>query len=200
MQHEFFTKHFDLRKISLALLVSALAALFLSCQKQTAAPLAAVADVPKEWQKIETDYFSFSIPPTMKKNDVRGIDSQVMQFENDEITLDLDYGMYSTSAEFSLKYFEGEKKAIVIDGIKTELVTYDANKPLSSPKGAVNADGSTKFEKVAKNYVIGINFPYKSETFGSRTAFAASFIANCKTIEARETAKTILYSIKFKKK
>jgi hypothetical protein len=196
---------FKPQKILVLSLFLVLVIFSLSCQKQTATSFETVSEtskikeIPKDWQKIDTDFFSFSIPPTIKENDVEGIDSQVMQFENAEITLDLDFGMYSTDVEFSTRYFESEKTLVTIDERTTALVKYDANKPLSSPTGAVNADGSTKFGKVEKNFVIGVNFQRERGLTSPDFPFDASFIARCKTLEAQETAKKILYSIKFKK-
>ena len=203
MQHEPILQSLYLRKVLVVFIFLAPVNLFLSCQNQVVVSNKTQKEVhrevPRDWQRIETEFFSFSIPANMKNNDVRGIDSYVMQFENDEIILDLDYGMHSTTMEYSASSFESKKDSIIIDGTETLLISYDANKPVLASKAAVNADGSTKFEKVEKNYVIGISFPYESRVIPSKEYFAASFIANCKTLEAQETAKTILYSIKFKK-
>jgi hypothetical protein len=40
---------------------------FSSCEKTQ---INAQKETPKDWKKIENEVFSFSIPPTMKKNEV----------------------------------------------------------------------------------------------------------------------------------
>lgn len=176
--------------------------LFLSCQKQTATSFetandnSQIKEIPKDWQKIETEDFSFSIPPTMKDKNVEGIDSFVMEFENDEITLGIEYGDYSQDVVSQLKNYEGQKKATKIDGKEIEVVNYDYDKPIpSNTKMTSNSAESEKTDKNEKNFVIGVNFPNAMKSY-SRSAI--SFVARCKTLESRETAEKILYSIKFK--
>ncbi len=175
-----------------------------SCQKQTATSFetlnedSQIKEIPKDWQKIETDEFSFSIPRTMKKNDVHGIDSFVMQFENDEITLDIEYGDYSADLIPLLRDYEGQKEQTIIDGEKTDIVGYDRNKPLNLSNRMVNSDSSTNFIEPNKNYIFGVNFPHKNEIIAPEDRPAISFVVRCKNLENKETAKTIIYSIKFK--
>ncbi len=111
------------------------------------------------------------------------------------MTLDIEYGDYSADIISQLRDYEGKREQIIIDGKKNELVTYDQNKPIYSSNKAVNADGSSRFEKVEKNYVIGINFPNSMKSFHQS---AISFVIRCKNLENQETAKTILQSTKFK--
>ncbi|HQU86855.1 MAG TPA: hypothetical protein PKY59_27220 [Pyrinomonadaceae bacterium] len=207
MQYKFIFKLFNLRQ----LLVVVSLIVLVSCQKQTATSFVtpvnteSIKEIPKDWRKIETDYFSFSIPPTMKNQNVRGIDSEVMSFENEEMTLDIEYGDFSADVVSHLLDYEGKKQSIIIDGKKTEIVSYDINKPIYSPNKATNAankasngDDSFRLKKVEKNYVFGINFPLKDEPISSENRFAASFVIKSKSIEAKETAKIIFQSIKFK--
>ncbi len=92
MQHELILI-LNLRKTSIVLILLIFTLFSLSCLKQSATSFetikkdSSITEIPKDWQKIETDYFSFSIPRTMKNKNVKGIDSFVMQFENDEIKL-----------------------------------------------------------------------------------------------------------------
>ncbi|HEV7401794.1 MAG TPA: hypothetical protein VGO11_02665 [Chthoniobacteraceae bacterium] len=58
------------------------------------------ATEPEEgWQTIKNNYFSFSIPNTLKKVKVQGIDSFVERYEGDGIKLSFDYGWYSDNLE-----------------------------------------------------------------------------------------------------
>ena len=127
-----------------------------------------------------------------------------MQFENDEITLNVEYGDYTADINFHFQDYEGQKEQVIIDGEKTDIVSYDINKPINSSKKAANKDGnvdsSTKFEESEKNYIVGVNFPYKNKVILPGDRLTVSLIASCKTLEAQETAKTILKSIKFKQK
>ena len=187
-----------MRTIFFITIIFALTIPTLSCQSQTTKSLKADKEIPEDWQKIETEYFSFSIPPTMKRTDLHGTDSQMMGFEDDEITLELDYGMYSTNIE-SLR-FNQQKEPIIIDGEETTLISFDENKTISLTNEIINKDASERFGKVDKHYIIGVNFPRESEVITPGFKFAASFIASCKTLEAQENAKMIFYSIKFKRK
>jgi hypothetical protein len=202
LQHELILIP-DSRKSLIVLILLVFTVFSLSCFKQAATSFKTVkkdspiTEIPKDWQKIETDDFSFSIPPTMKNNNVQGFDSFAMQFENAEIKLDIEYGDYFADIISQLRDYEGQKELITIDGEKTELITYDQNKPIYSTNKTVNAARSPKSEKVEKNYVIGVNFPNSMKSFHQS---AISFVARYKNLEAQETAKTIFQSIKFKQK
>src|SRR5262245_28875495 len=45
-----------------------------------------------KWKKTENHAFSFSVPPSFKKTDARGIDSFVEKYVADGIQLSFDYG------------------------------------------------------------------------------------------------------------
>ena len=134
----------------------------------------------------------------MKQTDLRGTDSQMMGFENDEIYLELDYGWYSTLIEKST--FEQKKESIIIDGEKTTLISFDENNLVYLTNEAINETNSRNYGTVEKHYIIGINFPHKSGVIAPDFRFAASFIASCNSLKAQETVKTIFHSIKFKRK
>ena len=205
MQHELILI-LKPQKILVLLLFLVLMIFSLSCQQQTATSFETVSEtskikeIPKDWQKIETNEFSFSILPTMKKNDVQGIDSFVMQFENNEITLDIEYGDYSADLIPHLQEYEGRKETTIIDGEQTEIVSYNRNKSINLSNRPVNSDGSTNFIEPEKNYIVGANFPHKYEIISPEDRPAISFVVRCKNLENKETAKIILHSIKFKQK
>jgi len=196
LQHELKFGLFNSRQILVVLNLIGFVILSLSCQKKTATSfetppnIESMKEIPKDWQEIETNYFSFSIPPMMKRTYLRGTDSQMMGFENDEIYLELDYGIYSTKIESSR--FEQKKEQILIDGKKTTLISFDENK--------LDKDISKRFGTKEKHFIAGVNFPHDSEMIAKGFRFTASFIASCATLESKETAKTILQSIKFKKR
>ena len=49
------------------------------------------------WKKIENSSFSFSLPPSFKKTEARGIDSFVEKYVADGIEVSFDYGFYSNN-------------------------------------------------------------------------------------------------------
>ncbi len=208
MQHELILV-FKPHKILVLSLFLTLTILSLACQKQNATTFENAKEfsqtkkIPKDWQKIETEDFSFSMPPTMKKNDVQGIDSFMIQFENDEITLNIEYGDYSADVASQLQSYEGQKEQTIIDGENVVIVNYDISKPILSKDRVitkdrmVNAATPEKLEKTKKKYFVGVNFPNKMKSFSNS---AISFEVRCKNLESQEIAKTILNSIKFKQK
>lgn len=50
-----------------------------------------------KWKKIENSSFSFSVPPSFKKTDARGIDSFAEEYVADGIEVSFDYGIYSNN-------------------------------------------------------------------------------------------------------
>lgn len=204
MQHKFIFKLFNLRQLLVVASLIVFAILFVSCQKQvatsfeTSANIQLIKEIPKDWQKIETDYFSFLIPPTMKNKNVRGIDSFVMKFENDEMTLLVESGDYTADIKAQLSNYEGQKESIIVDGKNIELISYDLNKSINLSNRTVNAARSSELEKAEKNYVFGIYVPDTYKTIQIENGSATSFDLSGKTIEAKEIAKIIFQSIKFK--
>jgi len=55
-------------------------------------------EIPKDWKKFSNDSFSFYAPVTLKKQDVRGIDSFVEEYKNEDFTVEFDYGWYENTA------------------------------------------------------------------------------------------------------
>jgi hypothetical protein len=141
----------------------------------------------------------------MKKKDVQGIDSVVLTYEDNEITLDIEYGDYSADVVSHLQNYEGKKIQTTISGENVEIVSYDRNKPMSSPlhmdtREDKDLDDSILLYDKEKHYVIGVNFPHKNEVISPEDRPAISFEVSYKNLEEQETAKKILYSIKFKQK
>lgn len=204
-----------MRKISFIFLLFGISILNFSCQKQVAQNVSPQREIqntqttktpneiPKDWKRIETDSFSFSIPQTLKKKNVHGIDSQVLQFENDEMQLDIEWGDYVEEFDYYAQQFENEREQVEIDGVKTEIINWDVTKPSSSQmsngmnmtNGTMTGEKPLKPKKIEKLYAIGVNFPRKEETHLP----SISFSARSKNLESQEIAKTIFQSIKFKK-
>lgn len=54
-------------------------------------------EVPTNWQFVDANSFTLSLPPGWKFNKLQGIDSYVGEFVGDGATLGFDYGWYSNS-------------------------------------------------------------------------------------------------------
>lgn len=208
-----------MRKISFVFLLFGVSILISSCQKQVAQnanPQKEIQntqttktpnEIPKDWKRVETDAFSFSIPQTLKKNNVRGIDSNVLQFENDEMILDIEWGDYSEDVGFNSNEYENKKEEVNIDEEKTVIVSWDLSKPTSSQmsnamsmtNGTMSGDQPSKPKKIDKIYNIGVNFLHKSEVISPGDRPAISFSVRSENLESQEIAKMIFQSIKFKK-
>ena len=61
----------------------------------TALFLAIFARGEEPWQKIENDYFTFSLPSGFKKTEARGKDSFVEEYVAEGMLVRFDYGKYS---------------------------------------------------------------------------------------------------------
>lgn len=61
----------------------------------TAFFLVIAARCEEPWQKIENDYFSFSLPAAFKKTEARGKDSFVEEYLAEGMVVRFDYGKYS---------------------------------------------------------------------------------------------------------
>jgi hypothetical protein len=138
-------------------------------------------DIPKDWVKIDLDRFSFYAPPDMRNQNLRGIDSAVWQFRNRNMTLNLDYGMYSDDLEPYGGETESERHAewVRIDGKSAKIVTLRKN-------SAIPGDEDRK-------YSAAVYFP---DANGPKTKL--TFSADCVDAATRDSAKNILVSIRFK--
>jgi len=125
------------------------------------------------WKKIENEYFSFSAPPLVRNEDVRGIDSFVAEYAGDRITIHFDYGMYSNN-------FQDWPKDTTYEETKID--------------GKAARIGTTK-SMTAKDR------PYRTKVYidVSRDE-ALSMSAACKSKEDVATAKKIFATLVFKKK
>lgn len=142
--------------------------------------------IPEGWKLVDLDNFSFILPESMEDKKMRGIDSQVWQFEDDKMTLSIDSGMYKVDFDFDAARFQTEKKWIELDKVKGQFFSVDFTKPTSAKIE------TSKTEK-ERPYLKAIMF-YRGKNFYS------SFWVRYKKPEQSEIAEKILYSIKFKQK
>lgn len=150
--------------------------------------------IPKGWKLVDLDRFSFLLPESMEDKKARGIDSAVWQFEDEEITLSIDSGIYTNDFQDLKSSFEVKEEKVTIDGKNVKFFIWDENKDISETY-EVNKDGSTKPHEVfKKHFSIGVYFQE-----GKRRYTGTNFVITTKTLEGQETAKKVLQSIKFKK-
>lgn len=143
------------------------------------------SQIPADWKRIETHRFEF-YSPTMSRDGVSGIDTLVMKFLDDKIDLWIEDGVLGGDLKDFVQYQAGIESKVKINGVEATVVLADRNKHTGSR--AINADGSTKFEKFERNKVLGVYFPEKY----------TKFIIYASDEESLKTGKTILQSIRFK--
>src|SRR2546427_10407959 len=115
----------------------------------------------------------------MRNQNARGTDSAVWEFRNRQMTLNLDYGMYSNDLEFYAGQPEYHTEWVRIDGKRAKIATLRMN----------DADSWDKDRK----YVAAVYFP---EVNGRATKL--TFWADCIYPATRDSAKNIFLSIRFK--
>ena len=151
------------------------------------------SQIPKGWKLIDLDRFSFLLPESMDDKKVKGIDSQIWRFEDDKISLSIEKGIYTNDFQNLKRSFEVQQEKVVIDGKNVIFFIWDRNKDISGAY-MLNKDGSTiPHEVFEKHFAIGVYFQE-----GKRRYTGTNFVITTKTLEGQETAKKILYSIKFK--
>ncbi|MBA2737691.1 MAG: hypothetical protein H0U50_13005 [Pyrinomonadaceae bacterium] len=116
------------------------------------------SQIPKGWKLIDLDSFSFLLPESMKDKKARGIDSAVWWFEDAEMELHIDSGMYTNDFQNLKESYKVEEEQARIDGKNVKFFTWDENKDISDVY-AVNKDGSIKPHDVfEKHFAIGVYF------------------------------------------
>lgn len=128
------------------------------------------AQTNESWKEIENNAFSFSIPKSFKKTDVRGRDSFVEVYVAEDIELSFDYGMYSN-------YFGDWPK-----DTKFETVTIDGKA----------ARIGTAVEEIRKGFPLSIQVYIKLDKYTAMSMFAA-----CKTEKDVALARRIFETIAF---
>ncbi len=126
--------------------------------------------IPKDWEKFSNQIFSFHAPKTLRKLNVRGRDSFVEEYKNEEITVKFDYGLYGNDA----------------GNCSNPVSTTIANK---SAKICFYED--LEIDK-DKPFVTAISFV----KLGKQTKF--TFWVRSKTKELQKEAEKIVHSIKLK--
>jgi hypothetical protein len=120
----------------------------------------------------------------MEDQKVRGIDSQVWLFTNNDMELHIDSGMYRV--DIYTGGFKSETNQIEIDGVKGQYFKVDYSKPETN-------ESIIEDERKEEPYLQAIVFKHGQNDY-------SSFWVTYKNSTQEENAKKILYSIKFKHK
>ena len=125
---------------------------------------------PQDWVKTDCGHFTLFLPPDMKEEKVRGIDSDVRQFKSASIALGSDYGRYSDTLDRGYpKPFE----TIMIGGKQARIIVYD---------------GAGEFP-----FLCNIHFPDTG-----KAGVTLTLGGGCKTKAALEILQRIYGTIRFK--
>ena len=155
-------------------------------KNKTQAKSTTQTQIPKDWKLVNLGGISFILPKSMEDKKAQGIDSAVWRFENDEIMLNIDSGMYSVI--FDTMGFESNNKQVEINGVKGQFFTIDYTKPKSKM-----ANDELSEDELQKPFLNAVVFTRGKNSY-------SSFWVQYKSSEQEEIAKQILQSIKFKKK
>jgi hypothetical protein len=82
------------------------------------------SDVPDGWIRINICRISFFAPPDLKNKDMKGADSCVAQFANNDIALYIDYGLYGGPATVRGGELEWKQETLSIGGKDAQLTTF----------------------------------------------------------------------------
>lgn len=138
--------------------------------------------VPADWKNVQVKDFSFSIPPDLKPEDIRGIDSTVYGYVGDHMRIVIDLGRYSNNLQAYRDQPGYLEEWIVIDGRKAKVGTFHLSDEAANP-----TDEGREFIAAVFFPDIGVN------------DLQLSFWVNCETKQEQDVAKQVFYSIKFDK-
>lgn len=82
------------------------------------------SDVPDGWTRINVCRISLYAPPDLKNSGMKGIDSCVAQFANNDITLYLDYGVYGGRYTARGSELEWKQESLSVGGKDAQLTTF----------------------------------------------------------------------------
>jgi hypothetical protein len=137
--------------------------------------------LPSNWKEIDLGHFLFYLPPDMKPESVKGIDSEVWQYSNGSIILTIDWGPYPGAFEPYRDQPEYKDERIEINGKTAHFWSF----------------------RYSEEYITAA---LGDKRYNATICFADTGIgeqkltldADCKTNSDQETAKIIFQSIKFK--
>ena len=151
---------------------------FIQSMKPASPPL---FDVPSNWKEIDLGHFLFYIPPDMKPESVQGFDSDVWQYSNSSIILNIDWGQYPGAFKPYRGRPEYKEEWIEINGKTAHFWSYHY-----SEEYITAAIGDKRYNATICFADTGI---------GEQKLTLRAY---CKTNSDQQTAKIIFQSIRFK--
>ncbi len=132
------------------------------------------SEIPDNWKLFFNDEFSFYAPDSLENRNLRGKDSFIGKYTNEEMEIRFDYGWFCNSCGTC------DKPVIAnVDNKSAAICTYE-----------------DKEAGKDKKYVKSIRF--SKLDFNGQTTLA--LWVKCKTIQCQTDAEKIIRSIKFKQK
>lgn len=90
------------------------------------------APAPKGWKRVTSCEFSFLLPATTREETTHPVDSCLANFQYKDLSISLDYGLYSSPLSEQDWMRNYQTTSITINGRKASLITYeDAMNPKS---------------------------------------------------------------------
>jgi hypothetical protein len=76
---------------------------------------------------VQACHITFNVPPTLKRNRTEGIDSCIVEFENRNMLLSIDYGWYGGAEKKSDVTIDFKEQSLSVGGKTGTLATYVDN-------------------------------------------------------------------------
>jgi len=80
-----------------------------------------------DWISVQACQIAFQVPRNLKRNRREGIDSCIVEFENRDMLLSIDYGWYGGAEKQSDLTHDFKERSLPIDGKRGTLATYIDN-------------------------------------------------------------------------
>jgi hypothetical protein len=145
-------------------------------------PLSGITKIDSsESRPITRSFFALSIPKSLREQSVKGMDSNMWEFSNDDITVSLESGPLTMTLEDWLKnYSDYTEEWKTIDGELVKTVSFNYG-----PQSHTLNDPS-------KNNIVAVHFPRSARTNNNLTVWV-SF----RSPRNRQTAIDIIESVRF---
>src|SRR5215211_1550088 len=111
-----------------ALVIVAIITMATGCERanslyEITTPTPEVVQIPKDWKNVETAHFVFSLPPEMKEKKVRGIDTELWQYDAPNISLSIEAGFLGGDFSFIRNRYESTVQSVLVNGLKADRIS-----------------------------------------------------------------------------
>lgn len=127
--------------------------------------------VPTGWMEVELAHFVFWLPPGVEETELRGIDSLIRQYRNEDLEVNLDYGPHASDLrEFELGAdgaiewvrVEGHRARVLsaaVDGRFVDAIHYPNAGPADEGLTMVIFSDTTEARVQAEAILRSLRFP-----------------------------------------